>query len=206
MKTLFLEAIRWVNLPYTLIVGLMGMYWITVILGFLDIDIFDFDLDVDVDLDIDAIGMNSILGILNVGSVPFSIWLSIFAFQMWAYSIIFNVVLDGIPVFQLPGILRFAICALICIPIAATITKVATTPLKKLFDQKTVTKHDFVGKECLVTSSQVNGQFGTAEIRISGTPQLIDIRAKPEDGLKKDDKALIYDYDAEQDVFYVTNT
>ncbi len=204
MKTLLLESVRWVNMPYTAIVGAMALYWITVILGFLDIEIFDIDLDVDVDLDAEAIGTVNILGILNVGAVPFSIWLSIFAFQMWVYSLLFNLVLDAISIFRLSEILRFILCALVFIPISAIITKFVTSPLKTLFDTKTLTKHDFVGKECLVTSSEVNQHFGTAEIRIGGVPQLIDIRGKSIDELTRDNKALIYEYEAEQDVFYVT--
>lgn len=202
MKTLLVESVRWVNMPYTIIAGVMGVYWLTVILGFLDIEVFDFDVDVDIETEF---GMDSLLGILNVGNVPFSIWLSILAVQMWLYSITFNLALDGIPGFRLPEILRFIICALVFIPISATITKFVTTPLNTLFEMKTVTKNEFVGKECVVTSSEVNEQFGTAEVRVGGVPQLIDIRAKSEDGLKRDDKALIYEYDTEQDVFYVTN-
>jgi hypothetical protein len=202
MKTLLIESVRWVNLPYTALIGAMGMYWITVILGLLDIEIFDFEIDVDVDAEF---GVGSVFEVLNVGSVPFSIWLTIFAFQMWLYSLIYNLLLDEITRSNLSGLLRFVTCAIICIPIAAVVTKLATNPLNKIFEVKTVRKNEFVNQECIVTSSQVDEEFGTGEIRIGGVPQLIDIRARPTDGtLKRDDKALIYEYDKERDVFYVT--
>jgi hypothetical protein len=205
MQELAIQAVRGVNLLYTIIIGLLSMYWISVILGFLDIEIFDFDLDLDLDTEIEGVGAGGILGILNVGSIPFSIWMSIFALQMWVYSVVFNLALDAIPDFRLPNGLRFIIGAILFIPIAATVTKFATTPLKKAFEVKSITKHDFVGKVCIVTSSEVNEQFGTAEIRIGNSPQIIDIRAKPDEEIKRDEKALIYQYDDEQDVFYVTS-
>ncbi len=205
MQELAIQAIRVVNLLYTIIIGILSMYWVSVILGFLDLEIFDFDLDLDLDAEIEGIGVGSILGILNVGAVPFSIWMSIFALQMWVYSIVSNLALDTIPAFRLPNGIRFILCAIILMPIAATLTKFATSPLKKAFEVKSITKHDFVGKVCIVTSSEVTEQFGTAEIRVGNAPQIIDIRAKPDEEIKRNDKVLIYQYDDEQDVFYVTS-
>lgn len=201
MKTLIFESIRWVNLPYTIILGGMAAYWITVILGFLDIEVFDFDVDIDVDADF---GWANMLGILNVGALPFSIWFSIFAFQLWFYSLIANLTLDGI-LSALPGILRFIVCALVLMPLTAVTTKFITAPLKQTFEGKTITKSEFVGKECLITSSKVDEGFGTAELALGGAPQLIDVRAKPEEGLKKGDTALIFKYDPDRDLFYVTS-
>jgi hypothetical protein len=200
LKILF-EAIRWVNLPYTILLGAMGAYWLTVILGFLDIEVFDIDLDLDVDTELD---FGSMLSVLNVGAVPFSIWLSIFILQMWLYSILANMAFDAIfP--ALPDVVRFLLCAVIFIPISAMMAKFFTAPLKSAFEGRSFSKSDIVGKECLVTSSQVTQTFGTAEVLLDRVPQLIDIRAKPEDGFKKGDTALIYSYDEERDVFYVTN-
>ena len=85
------------------------------------------------------------------------------------------------------------------------ITKLLTAPLKSAFEGTSVIKNDLVGKECLVTSSQVTQQFGTAEVTLDGVPQIIDIRAKSEEDFKKGERALIYGYDKKRDVFYVTN-
>ena len=201
MIKLLLEAIRWVNLPYTILLGAVGAYWVTVILGLLDIEVFDIDLDMDVDAEME---IGTIFSVLNVGTVPFSIWLSIFILQMWLYSLVTNMLLDTI-VPSLSDALRFLLCAIVFIPISAVITKLLTAPLKSAFEGTSVIKNDFVGKECLVTSSQVTQQFGTAEVTLDGVPQIIDIRAKSEEDFKKGERALIYSYDKERDVFYVTN-
>jgi hypothetical protein len=151
------------------------------------------------------LSFGSIFSMLNVGALPFSIWLSIFILQMWVYSIVANLLLDVI--WPLPNIVRFLLCAIVFLPVAGIMTKVFTNPLKSAFEgRQSVTKSDFVGKECLITSSQVTTTFGTAQLILDGVPQLIDVRAKDaNDVFKKGDTALIYSYDEERDVFYVTS-
>ena len=39
---------------YTVLMGLMALYWVTVIMGAVDIDLFDLDADLDADIDLDA--------------------------------------------------------------------------------------------------------------------------------------------------------
>ena len=197
MFTLFLQLFRLVNVVYTATFGLMALYWISVALGFLDIEVMDFDVDEA------EIGLGSLLGILNVGSVPFSIWLTIFSAQMSLYSILFNLFVDRLP-FALGGLIRFLLCGIIFLPLTALITKLVTQPLKKAFDVKSVTRSSFVGQECRVTSPEVNENSGVGEIMVSGVPNIIYIRAKAEDGFKKNDKALIYEYDETKDLFFVS--
>jgi hypothetical protein len=204
MMDFLFQAVRLVNLPYTLLLGITGIYWIIVILGFLDIEVFDIDIDLDLDMDAD-LNFGSIFSMLNVGALPFSIWLSIFILQMWVYSIVANLLLDAI--LPLPNLVRLLLCAIVFLPVAGIMTKVFTNPLKTAFEgRESIGKKDFVGKECLITSSQVTPAFGTAQLILDGVPQLIDIRAKDEnDVFKKGDAALIYSYNEERDVFYVTS-
>ncbi|PIE34743.1 hypothetical protein CSA56_06910 [candidate division KSB3 bacterium] len=199
MQTLLTESVRWITMPYSILLGVMAVYWLTVILGFLDLEVFDFDLDLEADVEVD-----SLLSFLNIGAVPFSIWLTIVTFQMWLYSVGFNVLLDNMSPIHIPDWLRFFVVLLILLPLAVIVAKYVTAPLNSMFEIQSITKNEFVGKTCIVTSSQVNQQFGTAEFRVRGTPQLLDVRAKSEDGLKRNDQALIYEYDADEDIFYVT--
>ena len=39
------------NLPYTILLGFVLIYWLTVILGFLDLSTLDLDVDIDMDVD-----------------------------------------------------------------------------------------------------------------------------------------------------------
>ena len=54
MKELFDIAISTVNLPLTILFGLLIIYWILTTLTGLDLDFFDADIDVDVDADVDV--------------------------------------------------------------------------------------------------------------------------------------------------------
>lgn len=54
MKELFDIAISVVNLPLTILFGLLILYWILTTLTGLDLDFFDADIDIDVDADVDA--------------------------------------------------------------------------------------------------------------------------------------------------------
>ena len=54
MGELFELSVSGANLPFTIMLGLVILYWVGVILGALDIELFDFDLDLDGDADIDV--------------------------------------------------------------------------------------------------------------------------------------------------------
>ena len=54
MRELLEASISYVNFPFTVLLGLVLLYWITVIVGLLDLDLFDVDLDVDADVDVDV--------------------------------------------------------------------------------------------------------------------------------------------------------
>ena len=53
MKEFFDIAFAIVNLPLTILFGLMILYWILTTLTGLDLDFFDADIDVDIDTDVD---------------------------------------------------------------------------------------------------------------------------------------------------------
>ncbi len=194
MEILLRSMFSWINLPYTILLLILLIYWVTVIIGLMDIEMFDFDLESE----------GFFGGILNLGMVPFSIWASIFVFQAWLYSLIANSLLAGIPNFPITGFFRFIIVGSVIVPLAAFITKLATLPFKKLFSEQSIKKNDFVTQECEVTSTTVNTKFGTGEVRIDGDVQILDIRAKDEEGIQRGEKVLICDYDKEEDLFWVT--
>lgn len=54
MKELFDIAISIVNLPLTVLFGLLIVYWFLTTLTGLDLDFFDADIDIDTDVDIDS--------------------------------------------------------------------------------------------------------------------------------------------------------
>ncbi|RMG67737.1 MAG: hypothetical protein D6722_12680, partial [Bacteroidetes bacterium] len=108
MTELYELSISPPNLPYTILLGLMVVYWLTVIIGAIDLDFLDFDVDVDTDVDVDAEvdtevevdgeadGAGGVSGagwflttasFFNLGSVPFMIFMSFLCLSLWVGSV-----------------------------------------------------------------------------------------------------------------------
>ena len=44
-EELFSEALRWYNLPWSILLALTTLYWLVAIVGMIDFDFLDFDFD-----------------------------------------------------------------------------------------------------------------------------------------------------------------
>ena len=213
-ELLYTHAIRLPTLPYSILLGVVILFWFSVILGALDIETFDFDVDTDVDIDVDldmdadadvgdAGGLGSFWASLNLGVVPVSLWISIFVIIIWLTSIMLNGILDAI--FPVHNLFRLVGGFIILAPLTAILTKYAVLPFKPVFNTvKEKGKKDFVREVCEITTSKVTPGFGMAEIKNAGAVINIDVRARTEEGLTKNDRALILSYDKDEDVFQVT--
>ncbi|MBX3439703.1 MAG: hypothetical protein KF861_19595, partial [Planctomycetaceae bacterium] len=77
----------------TVLLGFVCLYWVSMILGGLDLDI----LDLDIHLEPGTEGHESFLdwGLVglkwfNLGHVPFMIWMSVFSLTAWLMSVFFD--------------------------------------------------------------------------------------------------------------------
>lgn len=214
----FLEfSFALVNLPYTLLVCVVLLYWISVIIGALDIDLFHFDLDVnaDMEMDLDADldtdmdagadgdaqvhgdSLRSVLLFFNLGDVPVMIMVSVLCFFMWNISMLFTYytgnqsLLMALAVF-IPNFLG-----------SLFIAKFVTHPFRILFralGRDTEQAQDLMGKSCIVTTSQVDAAFGQAKIETEGAPLLLNARTEDGEILKKGEEALVVSYDPKKSI------
>ena len=106
MQELWQAAFEPVNLFYTILLGLILLYWLSVLVGALDLSALDFDLDVDADMDMDVdvdadidadAEMESSLGwmagalhFFNFGKLPFMILMTFVILPAWVLSIGLN--------------------------------------------------------------------------------------------------------------------
>lgn len=191
---------RLANLPYSILVCCMLFYWLTVMLGVVHLE----SLDIDFEFDSGAEGILDTLQFLNIGRVPFSIWLSVLVSSAWGMSTIGNAVLDAVAPF-VSDIIRLPAGAFLIFPAALAATKFVTNPMKSFFQQeKAVSARDFVGQQCTITSSEVSSAYGTAEIRTEGAPVIINCRNDLGDGLTRGQTAVIYEYDEAKNIYHVT--
>lgn len=193
------EALRPVNLPLTILVGAIILYWILVLFGLLDLDLFDGD-GIGLDLGGDDGGAMSgegddgggifrpITQFLAMGEVPTTVVLSILIVTMWFGSIILNHYFnDG----------YFWKAGLLMVPNlvgAVLATHIVTLPMRKLvkkFNKGEAEIKSFVGLECSIISLEANSSHGQAEVATSGAPIVINVRTSGEEVLKKGDLAKI---------------
>jgi hypothetical protein len=198
MSELLKNALTGVNLIPTIILVLVLFYWLTVIIGVIDFDLFDFDFDVDVDAEV----FQGLLAFLNLKDTPFMVFFSILSLVFWILSML---------LYRLPIEPGGFINGLILIPIfiiSLVLTKLITNPLKVLF------KKDYeagIAQEGVLTGQLVTlvsavkaGRLGQGEIKRDGASLLINIKAeKEEETFDKNEVAYIYRKDDEKNIYYI---
>jgi hypothetical protein len=217
MSELLQAAISAINLPFTIILGLIMLYWLTVLIGALDIEFLNIDIDHDVHPDVDLGGHDidthdnvdaaaestgmalSLLAFLNVGQVPLMVVLSFLTLFLWIGSILGNYFFNRD--------YAILIALVILIPnafIAILITKVITTPLKKAFGMlnQEAKSESLIGKICTVTVEASTERIGQAEVGTEGASILIHVKTWKGNAIKKGKKAVIFDQ-SEDERYYL---
>lgn len=208
MSPLATAAFASVNLPFTVLLVLVLLYWVTVMLGILDIDALDVDLGAESDVEADAdltgssIGM-SVLKFFYVGEMPLMVLLSIFSLSAWVISVLGNHYLN-------PGLgLVMGLALLVPNLIgSALLVKVVGKPFSKLFimlnkDLKADMK--MVGLPCVVTTSKVDEKFGQAKVETETSPILFNAITRNREVLKKGDAAVILEHIKEKNIYIITS-
>jgi hypothetical protein len=218
MLELFYQSIALVNLPYTILLGLVLLYWILYIVGAVGSDVLDFaglDLDADADVDVgpglDADGdidaahgsggaLGSVLHFFHVGEVPVMLIFSILVLSTWAISVLANYAL---------GNSSGPVAMLLFFPIllgGLVVTKTVITPfaplLRKVFDQSG-DKVELIGKRCTVCSSEATSSYGQCEVKTKGAPLLLNVQTREGERLARGEEAVIFDYDKANNVYLI---
>ncbi len=201
MQELFQAAVEPVNIVFTVLLVFILLYWLSVIIGAIDLGALDFDLDFDADVDVDAeidahlsgasnVGwMAGALQFFNFGKLPFMVIMTFLIMSMWAISLLANHYLGD-------GTWLFALAILIPnLFISLVITKLVTTPLVPIFSKLdgSVEAVDYLGQECTVTLSTSTTKVGQAEVISDGSPLLISVKVAGggKEQLKKGDKGVV---------------
>ena len=203
MNELLDAAVSPANFMITALAVFILIYWITVIIGLFDIDLFDFDIDFDADAEVDGVSvtwLNSVLAFFNLGQVPVMIFFTFLIMPAWALSIIVNDAIGnssfllGLPI--LFGVLF----------VSLFIAKVLTTPFVKIFGKlgKSDSKSEvLIGKVCTVTISTNSKKTGQAMVESSGAPFLLNVKSIEGHSLKKGQSALVLDFVEAKNVYLI---
>ncbi|MFI5958159.1 hypothetical protein [Cryptosporangium sp. NPDC051539] len=168
-------------------------YWVLVIAGGLGVDALDSDGGGGAD-------GGGLLGAIGLGGVPASVSLSILIAVAWFTTFTGSALLGNDGFLTDVGLLVGAIVA------AWLATKALALPLRRFFpDEKLPSRSDFLGEVCVIRTGRVDGKFGQAEVTAEdGSSALVQVRQTGEYDFSAGQTALIYDYDAQSESFFVT--
>ena len=213
---------------FTFLLAIIIVYWLLAMLGAVDIEMFDADLDLDVDVDVDvdiepdmdvgatvdpdldSEGLSGVTGFMlkwGLTGVPVTVVVSILIASSWLICYIAaSIVLPLVPLTLLQWLVGAALLVVsfgLAIPVTAQLIK----PLKSAFVSHSArNKASFIGAECVVKTGSVNATFGQAEYEDGGAGMLFDVRANPEDGIKKGDHVILKSYDEDDGSYWVIKT
>ncbi len=214
MQDLLNAAFAPVNIGYTILMMIVLLYWLSVILGAIDLDAFDLDLDADVDVDADvdldadvdaeagSIGgaIAGVLAFLNFGRVPFMLIMSVVILTAWSLAILTN---------HYYGNYTWGVALVAFLPIMLVsfiVAKIVSTPFVPLFARfnQVVKEIDYIGHPCRLRLPASADKFGQAEVNIDGDNLLINVKtAEGEDGLASGEEALVIGQTADKRYYLV---
>lgn len=223
MSELLNASLAFPSVALTILVGITLLYWVFVILGALDIDVFHADADIDGAVDgADAgghdvadgndagdghdasDGVSSFLSPLGLRRVPLTISLSLIFVISWSISLLAThylgpLIPDGMPTW-LFGVLVLGASLLVSLPLTA----IAITPLAPVFEiHHARGAMDNVGATCTVTTGRVDHDFGQAKITDNGLELVIPVRCDRDNQFERNDHALVIDYDKTRHAYLI---
>ncbi len=198
MIELFNASVSLVNLPFTVLLLIVILYWLSVIIGVADIDLFDTDWEFDAEVESPGFAQ-SLLNFLNIGELPLMVILSVMILIAWCFSVLANHYVN-------PGRSGWIALGLLVpnLGLSWLLSGVITRPVGRLFSpKKTNEMKDALYKIGVAATSEVTPTFGQVEIETDGAPVLVNARTAEGTVLVKGEKALIYDADREKGVYFV---
>lgn len=204
MSELFNNALTGVNIIPTILLGFVLFYWITVIIGVIDFDLFD--IDIDGDFDVDAGGdigpFHAFLAFLNLADLPFMLVFSVIILVFWIIAMF---------IFLLPITPGGLINGLLLIPafiVSVLIAKIITNPLKKVFkrvyEEEVYQEEPIVGQIVILTCELKGGRLGQGEIKREGASILINVKQyDDEETFEKGEEAYVTKKDDKKNIYYI---
>ena len=157
------------------------------------------------DVEGSSAGIAGVVHALGLHGVPLTVSLSLLVFLAWVVSLLAMDALGSWGGSLVGSLLGGMIVLIVSLVSASFLTSRLVRPLRPAFKTVAAPKRSsFTGRVCTVMSTRVDGSFGRAEIEDGGAGLLVDIRCNETNDLKRGDRALVFDYDREADVFFVS--
>lgn len=213
MESIIGASLVFPTVLYSLLLSVVLVYWLFVMLGALDMDVFDvdadmggdFDADVDADVDADADGHShgtfaDLLARLDLTEIPLTVSVSLFTLLSWLLCVV---------AIQLIGPVATTLIAGTSLAIGAAVIALLATSrfallLKPMFRTHYAPRRSsLIGQTCRITTLSVTDKHGQAEVGDGGAGLVIQVRSSHSSELNQGSEALIFNYDAKTEIFSV---
>lgn len=175
-------------------------FWLLVLSGGVEPDLLDGTESSSVVGASDALGLNGVpVPIAVTGVVTVS----------WFTSLIGMVLVGALGVSGVPSILAGFVVLIGSVIAAVAATRIVVIPLRRFFGAGIEqSRHDFVGRVCVVRTGRVDTEFGQAELTSTdGSSAIIQVRQSATHAaitpLTQGDSAVVFDYDPATETFWV---
>ncbi|MEM8993827.1 MAG: hypothetical protein AAGF23_03435 [Acidobacteriota bacterium] len=143
----------------------------------------------------------------GMGGVPRTYTGSLMILFGWVFSVLGSYHVPGFQDLATRGLWVALLLAAGSLVLATAATAVAIQPLRRAMEAGQGPKRrDLLGQVCTVTTQRVDLNFGQAELADGSS--LIQVRQRAsergDDGLTRGSQAVIFDYDAELEIFWVS--
>jgi hypothetical protein len=194
MDQFIAAALSFPAVLFTFLLTVVVLYWLLVLLGTMDLDIGDADADF-----LDGVGL---------GGVPVTVTLSVLITVSWFLSLVGGVLTAPLALGTFVRVLLGIGVLFVALLAGLFAARLVALPLRKLYvDGAEPSRADFVGRECVIRTGRVSGDFGQAEVTaVDGSSAIIQVRQTGEHELTSGHRALIFEYDLDGEYFWVAPT
>jgi hypothetical protein len=206
--TLIDTSLQFPTVVFTIGLGIAVVFWLSVLLGALDIDLFDGGGADGADVGGgdggdggDGGGDSGLWYSLGLGAVPITISVSAVMLIGWIGTLL---VMELV----VPSLSSAAWIPPVVLPVmlvvALVLAGLLVRPLAPFFAFKQgKSNSDYIGYTCTITTGSVDDGFGQATIEEGGTVLIIPVRCDRPGRFARGDRALIIDYDPDRQVYVV---
>lgn len=217
MLELLHESILPVNLPFTVLLGIIALYWIIGLLGLVDMEALDGASGIEadgIDLDGGETGdggedaadtgggfLKGFMTIIGASDAPLIFVISLLSVFLWAFNIAANHYLN-------PGF-DSTRAAFLLIPVvigAFIVTRLLVVPLRPVMNMIRTSEKpaEIIGASGTVRSSRLDAEFGEVEIETSEKNLILRARiSDAEASLHKGDRILVVSKEDDSNTYLV---
>jgi hypothetical protein len=197
---------------FSVLLIIVVLYWISVILGAIEVDILDGAVDGVLDgategLADDAGPVSAAFDAMGIGTVPATIILSLLIAFTWFFSLAGMSFVSSLSIGLIGTIGLGALTVFLALLASMFITSVAARPMSKLFEvAEGQSRSSLVGRICTITTQHVDEIFGQAEATDpEGASLILQVRSLDGTAFGRGDEALLIDFDTEREAFVVAS-